>query len=212
MGHVPIHDSPGRLSATLREVSGALAGDTVSLRQLLALIGEEGMLLVCAVLTLPFLIPVSIPGVSTVFGLAIVLFSVGVTINRVPWLPAAILDRQLPAPALRQTFTKASGVVTRVEGVLRPRLLAVSGSGGARVLHGLGLILGGLLLMAPFGFVPFSNTLPALAILFLSLGLLERDGWLLVAGHVMNVATIVYFSVLVAGALAAGQGLLGLMG
>ena len=45
------------------------------------------MLLVCVFLTLPFLLPVSIPGVSTVFGLAIILIGVGVTLNRVPWLP-----------------------------------------------------------------------------------------------------------------------------
>ena len=212
MTGVRLHDSPGRLSVTLREVSAALSAETISLRQLLDLIGEEGMLLVCAVLTLPFLIPVSIPGVSTVFGLAIVLFSIGITVNRVPWLPRQILDRQLPAPALRQTFQKASGVVTRIEGIVRPRLLAVSGTPGARILHGAGLILGGLLLMVPFGFVPFSNTLPGIAILLLAVGLLERDGLLLVGGHLMNVATIVYFGTLVAGAVAAGRGLAGLIG
>jgi hypothetical protein len=212
MSGVHLHDSPGRLSVTLRDVSAALSSETISLRQLLGLIGEEGMLLVCAVLTLPFLIPVSIPGVSTVFGLAIVLFSIGITINRVPWLPRQILDRQLPAPALRQTFEKASGVVTRIEGIVRPRLLVVSGTPGVRVLHGAGLVLGGLLLMVPFGFVPFSNTLPAIAILLLALGLLERDGWLIVGGHLMNVATIIYFGSLVAGAVAAGRGLAGLMG
>jgi hypothetical protein len=212
MSGVKLHDSPGRLSVTLREVSAALSGQTISLRQLLDLIGEEGMLLVCAVLTLPFLIPVSIPGVSTVFGLAIVLFAIGITINRVPWLPRQILDRQLPAPALRQTFEKASGAVTRIEAIVRPRLGIVAGTPGARVVHGCGLLLGGLLLMVPFGFVPFSNTLPAIAILLLALGLLERDGWLLIGGHLMNVATIVYFSTLVAGALAAGRGLAGLIG
>jgi hypothetical protein len=212
MNGVRLHDSPGRLSVTLREVSAALSADTISLRQLLALIGEEGMLLVCAVLTLPFLIPVSIPGVSTVFGLAIVLFSIGITINRVPWLPRQILDRELPAPALRQTFDKAQKVVLRIEGIVRPRLLVVSSTPVVRLLHGAGLVLGGLLLMVPFGFVPFSNTLPAIAILLLALGLLERDGWLIVSGHLMNVATIIYFGTLVAGAVAAGRGLAGLMG
>ena len=206
------HAGGGRLSVTLQSVSTSLSGTTVSLRQMLELIGEEGMLLVCAVLTLPFLIPVSIPGVSTVFGLAIILFSVGVTVNRMPWLPRQILDRQLPAPALRQAFEKASGVAARIERVVRPRLQFVAGTAGARLLHGGGLVLGGILLMMPFGFVPFSNTLPGIAILLLALGLLERDGLLLIAGHLMNVATIIYFGILIAGAIAAGRGLAGLMG
>lgn len=212
MSDVHLHDSPGQLSVTLRRVAALLAGQTVSLRQMLELIGEEGMLLACAVLTLPFLIPVSIPGVSTVFGLAIVLFAVGITINRVPWLPGRILDRQLPAPALRQTFEKASRMVTRIERLVKPRLDFVAATPGARALHGCGLILGGLLLMAPFGFVPFSNTLPGIAILLLALGLLERDGLLLVAGHLMNVVTMIYFTTLLAGAVAAGRGLAELLG
>ena len=46
------------------------------------------------------------------------------------------------------------------------------------------LLLAGLLLMAPLGLVPFSNTLPALGVLFLSLGILERDGLFIVGdGH-----------------------------
>jgi hypothetical protein len=66
--------------------------------------------------------------------------------------------------------------------------------------------------MVPFGFVPFSNTLPGIAILLLALGLLELDGMLLIAGHLMNVVTVVYFTTLVVGAIAAGRGLAGLMG
>jgi hypothetical protein len=65
--------------------------------------------------------------------------------------------------------------------------------------------------MLPFGLVPFSNTLPALAALLLALGLIERDGVSIAAGYVMNVVTIVYFGSLVAGAIAAGQGALSLM-
>ena len=60
--------------------------------------------------------------------------------------------------------------------------------------------------------VPFSNTLPAVAILFLSLGMLERDGLLIVAGYLMNVATIFYFGALAIGAVLAGQGMLSLIG
>lgn len=66
--------------------------------------------------------------------------------------------------------------------------------------------------MFPLGLVPFSNTLPAVAILFLSLGMLERDGLLIVAGYLMNVATIFYFGALAIGAVLAGQGMLSLIG
>jgi hypothetical protein len=53
--------------------------------------------------------------------------------------------------------------------------------------------------MAPFGFIPFSNTLPALAIIFLALGMMERDGGSVILGHLANVATIIYFGFLIGG-------------
>lgn len=205
------HDSEGKLSATLLAVSNSLPAGTVSLRHLLAAIGEQGMLLLCALLTLPFMIPVSIPGVSTVFGFAILSIGIGVTINRVPWLPGRILDRPLATESLRQAFEKSLGIVGRVEKLVRPRALWITGSSALRLTHGLALIFGALLLMLPFGLVPFSNTLPALAILLLALGMLERDGLFIAAGYAMIVGTVAYFSSLIAAAIVAGQGALSLM-
>jgi hypothetical protein len=208
MTSVEFHDTGGKLSAALLEVTASLPAETVSLRELLRLIGEQGLLLVCALLSLPFLIPVSIPGVSTVFGLAIILIGIGVTLNRVPWLPRRILDRPLATAPLRQAFRAQARMVARFERFIRPRLTVLTASAALNVVHGLALVLAGVLLMFPLGLVPFSNTLPGIAILLLSLGILERDGVFIVAGHLMNVATIIYFGALALGAYKAGQGLL----
>jgi hypothetical protein len=211
MTAVTLHDTTGKLSRLLLEVTGNLRSETVTLRELLGLIGEQGMLLACAFLTLPFLIPVSIPGVSTVFGLAIILLGVGVTLNRVPWLPKKILDRPLPTAPLHKALQAQARLVARAEKLVRPRVTALTATKALNVVHGLALLLGGLLLMAPLGLVPFSNTLPALAVLLFALGMLERDGLFIIGGYLMNVATIGYFSVLAVGAYKAGLGLSGLI-
>jgi hypothetical protein len=62
----------------------------------------------------------------------------------------------------------------------------------------LSFILAGLLLMVPFGFIPFSNTLPALALIFLAVGMLQRDGVSILLGNLANGVTIVYFTILLA--------------
>ena len=212
MTGIEFRDAERKLSATLLGLSASLPAGTVSLRDLLELIGEQGMLLMCVFLTLPFLLPVSIPGVSTVFGLAIILIGVGVTLNRVPWLPRRILDRPLSTVLLKQAFEKGAHFVARFERLVRPRWLFLTQSVAVNVVHGLALVLAGVLLMFPLGLVPFSNTLPAVAILFLALGLLERDGLLIAGGYLMNVATIFYFATLAVGAVLAGQGMLSLIG
>jgi hypothetical protein len=212
MTGVQFRDSDRRLSATLIDVSERLPPGSASLRDLIALSGEQGLLLLSALLTLPFLLPVSVPGVSTVFGAAIILIGIGVTLNRVPWLPRKILDRPLPTMQIKSVFGRGAGLVARFEHLVRPRWLVLTRGASINRLHGSALILGGVLLLAPLGLVPFSNTLPGFAILFLALGMMERDGAFILAGYVMNLATIVYFSVLAVGAVMAGHGILGLIG
>ena len=74
------------------------------------------------------------------------------------------------------------------------------------------LVLSAILLMFPLGLIPFSNTLPALAILFLAIGMLQRDGIFIALGYLMIVATVVYFGALFAAAVLAGQGIMSLLG
>ena len=51
--------------------------------------------------------------------------------------------------------------------------------------------------MVPFGLIPLTNTLPGLAILFLSVGILQRDGGCILLGYLTNLVTVVYFTQLV---------------
>ena len=86
---VEFRDSTLPLSDTLRAMANAITGSTVTVRELLTLVGEQGLLLGLMFLTIPFLVPISIPGVSTVFGLVAILISLGVTFNRGVRSPSA---------------------------------------------------------------------------------------------------------------------------
>lgn len=200
-------DTTTSLSETLRNLIKGIRGPTVSLRDLMERIGEQGLLLVCAVAALPFLIPVSIPGVSTVFGAAIILISIAITLNRMPWLPEKILDRRLDTQKLVPALEKGANIVSRLDRLLKPRLSALTTGSTVNRLNGLAITLAGVLLMFPLGLIPFSNTLPGVAILLLSAGIMQRDGAVVLAGHFFNLFTIVYFGILAYAAFSAGQGL-----
>ena len=203
----PILDSKTSLSRALTDAASSLKGETASVRELLALIGEQGMLVLCIFLTIPFLVPVSIPGVSTVFGLLVVLIGVGVMTNRMPWLPSRLIDKRFPTQKLCPALEQGAKILQRLERYLHPRWRALTRSAAMNRFNGAMIVVAGLLLMAPFGLVPFSNTLPAFAILFLAAGMLEQDGLIVFLGYVFILGTIVYFAVLIAGAIAAGVGL-----
>lgn len=194
----------GSLEEKLKMVIGDLPPNGVTLEEIRDLVGKDGLLLLAMFLTIVFMVPVSVPGVSTVFGLAILLIGVSRLMGRSLWLPKRIAQRVLPAGKLRMVLNKGNIWLHRLEGVSRPhRLKYLASSGMPDILNNCALIAGAVLLMAPIPLIPFSNTLPALAILFLSIGLLQRDGLCILFGHFSNLATIIYFTVLTVGGGAA---------
>jgi hypothetical protein len=202
------NDSAKTLREKLDEVIEALPADRVTLSVVLDLIGREGLLIFAVFLTLPFMVPVSIPGVSTVFGAVLVLIGLSVMYNRRPWLPERLMQRAFPAEKLRAALRKGELWLERLERICRPRLPRLCRGRFMTRLNGFMLVAGALLLMAPFGFVPFSNTLPGLAILFLAVGILQQDGGAILLGYLTNLVTVIYFAVLVgAGAVAVRAGL-----
>ena len=181
-----------RFSTVLFDIARTIDFQGLTLRELLERFGERGLLMLCIVLTIPFLLPASIPGSSIPFGLVIALNGIGVLTHRSPWLPARLMNRRLDAKHLIAVLEKAGRLFARLEGLMHPRLLVLTHRGTIGRFNGILLVLSGILLMAPLP-LPFSNTLPAYAALFLSAGSLERDGYLILAGYLMVLLTIAYF-------------------
>ena len=188
------------LGEQIKLVIDQLPTNTVSLGEILELVGREGMLLLVAFLTLVFMVPVSIPGVSTIFGAAILLIGISRIFGRTLWLPKRFKERALPAGKLSSALEKGLVWVPRLEKISRPHRMAWLTQGRTmNIINDGALILGAVLLMAPFGFIPFSNTLPGIALLCLAVGLIQRDGAAVLLGHLANVVSIVYFGVLIGG-------------
>ena len=188
-----------RLASAIR----SLPPHGITLREIRDLIGSDGLMVLTAFLTVVFLVPVSIPGVSTVFGAGILLIGLSRLFRRDLWLPHRIGHRVVPTITLRSALERGVKTFRRLERFSRPQRVPWATSPGiARVLNDVAIVVGALLLMAPFGFVPFSNTLPAVALLLLAIGCLQRDGVCVVMGHVAIVATIGYFVLLIGGGAA----------
>ena len=202
-------DRSGSLGDQLEAIIAALPEDHLTLGQLLQVFGDEGLLLLTILLTLVFLIPVSIPGVSTVFGAAILLVGISRVFRRPLWLPAKLRARALPAARLRPALDGGLHWVRRLEKISKPyRLRGMVEGMLAELFNNLAFILAALLLMAPFGFVPFCNTLPGLALLLYAIGMIQRDGTAILLGHLANIGTLIYFGILIGGGGMAAHGLL----
>ncbi len=195
---ITTHDEP--VSKRLRSLVRSLPRTGITLSELIHQVGSDGLLILTALLTLVFLIPVSIPGVSTVFGAAILLIGVSRLFGRDLWIPSRMKHKIIGTKKLRPILRKALPWLQKIERLSRPnRIQWLVAKGPIERLNNASLILGAILLMMPFGMIPFSNTFPAVALLFFAIGLLQRDGVCVLLGHISNVVTIVYFGILITG-------------
>lgn len=188
------------LGEKIELIIGKLPPEQVTLFEIMDIVGADSLMLLTIFLSLVFLVPVSIPGVSTVFGTGILLIGITRLFSRKLWLPKKIAERKLSSEKLRAGFNRALVWFQRLEKISQPhRLRGLTTNGFMTLLNNLSFILAAILLMAPFGFIPFSNTLPALALIFLAVGLMQKDGGSILLGYLSNLATIVYFGFLIAG-------------
>ncbi len=166
--------------------------ETVTLREVIALLHGRGFVLLLMLLALPFTTPVPLPGLSTPFGLIIALIGVRLVFGEKPWLPARLLDTRLPPRVFAKVFELTRRIVLAFERLLRPRLLWVTGTPRRDQLHAVPIVVCALMLLLPLP-IPFSNTIPAWAILFTAAGMLERDGVFILTGYVATRLGVAFF-------------------
>ncbi|MBI4549881.1 MAG: exopolysaccharide biosynthesis protein [Candidatus Omnitrophica bacterium] len=182
-----------KFSQALLEIADAVDARGLALSELLEKIGVRGLLMFSMVLTVPFLLPVSIPGTSAPFGFIIALIAVGIILDRPPWLPQRLMSKRISKEHSLALLTQGAGLFAKIEKLIHPRLALLTHRATMGRVNGAVLALSAVLLMAPLP-LPLTNTLPAYGVLFLAAGSLERDGYAVLAGYLMVALTILYFT------------------
>ncbi|MCE7698736.1 MAG: exopolysaccharide biosynthesis protein, partial [Methanobacterium paludis] len=86
-------------------------------------------------------------------------------------------------------------VLTTLEKFTKPRSMFLFSTPVMKYVNSLIIIICAFLLMLPLP-VPLTDFLPAYGILFLAVGSLERDGYLIFAGYLLVIVTTIYFSLI----------------
>lgn len=150
-------------------------------------VAERGFGLLMMVLGLPMLIPVLPPGASTIVGPIYSLLSIQLVVGlERPWLPARLRRRTLSPRTVGSLRQRGIPLVRRLERFSRPRFHILHHPVMVRVAA-LVVFAMGLILLSP---APFLNTLPALAVMLIGIGLLNDDGYFVLAGTVLGIVLV----------------------
>jgi hypothetical protein len=182
----------------LRIVEANSRAEGITLNELLEHTEGRGFYLVVILLSLPFIVPVSIPGVSTVLGLSIALLSFKLAFGAQPRLPLFMGNRRLSPQAQKKVLTGSVKFLRVVEKLVKPRRTVWMTTRPARFANAMLMTLMGLFLALPFPpLPPLTNALPCYSIILLAASMMEEDGVTIWFAYALCLSTIFYLVVII---------------
>jgi hypothetical protein len=187
------------LSQRLAQIAQTSGADRIQLSELARQLQSRvwgGLLVIFAAINV---IPLP-PGTNTFIAIPLVLVSAQMLFGRAsPWFPARVDRRGVTKAELEKLIAKMAWFEARVERVFRPRLGKLTCPSATRVI---GLVCMVLSVVAGLPILMIHNA-PAVAIVLFGLGLIYRDGVLVILGAVAAVLSVIFDAALVIWGVAA---------
>ena len=169
---------------------------SIDMERILKIFSGKGRDFIILLMSLPFCLPIQIPGLSVPFGLVIAFIGFRMIFGKHIWLPQKILKKEISSNALKKIAKIGVWFVKKMKKFVRPRMEQFCYGSVSKIVNGVLVVILGLLLAMPLP-VPFTNLAAAWSLLFLSFGLLEDDGLFVVLGYGMTILTFVFLFILI---------------
>jgi hypothetical protein len=184
------------ISAMIQEFTQTLSTGPMTVQAFLNRFPHQVISLMMLMVSLPSAIPHGIPGMSSVFSLPLVVLSVPLILGsqKIP-MPVWLGKLSFREETLAKIFKVCVPYLQKAETLLKPRLLWAISPWMERIV-GFVIVVLAIILLLP---IPFGNVPPALCVCLLSLGLLAKDGLVVLIG--------IGASLTVIGLLAGGVGM-----
>lgn len=187
-------DGSLRTSELLQKFLEKYQGDEIRLRDLFNELGDRAFgttLLICA---LPEALPLPIAGISAFVAMPLMLLSGQLVLGfEQPWLPDWIVDQPFKKEHCEMVISAAIPFLEQLEQFVEPRLPFFT---SAEAERGVGVILFFLSFIIALP-IPFGNMLPAIIIVLICLGLIEKDGLIIaISGMISGITPALLLLVL----------------
>lgn len=180
--------SPITTQSLLDAVADTAPEGGVSLGELLDEFRQRAFGLGILIASLPLFVPLPI-GTGAVSGPLVVLLGLQLMLLQThPWLPGFVARYRVKHDSLQRLRTRLGPWLGRLERLSHPRLQGVIDRGPASMFTGLMLVAVGILAALP---IPFTNYPFGLLLALFAIGLIERDGALVLLAWALSLTAIV---------------------
>ncbi|MCG7391401.1 exopolysaccharide biosynthesis protein [Microvirga sp. ACRRW] len=158
-------------------------GERLTVRDIMAVLQDRAFAVLIVLLGLPNCLPMP-PPIPLVCGLLLALVAIQIVFGRdAPWLPKQLMNRSLARVDVERAVGRAMPAFRKLERFSRPRMTFLDTPLAMRVMGAIILVMALGLLFAP----PFVGQIPmGLAVCLVGLGLVERDGLVIVGGLIIG--------------------------
>lgn len=167
----------------------------ISLGKILEVLSGRGRALLILFLSLPFCLPIQIPGMSTPFGVVIAFIGLRIAFSHRVWIPRRILAIRLEPKKLDKLLSSALSFVQKTRRFTHPRYTHLVRSPLMMVANGVFIFFLGMILALPLP-IPLSNLFAAWSLFFIALALLEDDGLFVLLSYAIAIAGGLFFTFL----------------
>jgi hypothetical protein len=139
------------------------------------------------IFALPNLIPLPIPGISTVLGTPLIVLSYQLVKGRdVPWFPKWLARRSIECSKLKKAILYILPYLQRLEAILKPRLSFLVDPPMERFIAAICLAMAVIMVLP----IPLGNWFPAVTICLFLLAIIERDGMMAILGFITSIISV----------------------
>ncbi len=183
-------DDPSRgFIAVARSLADAAGPQGLTVGEIVDRLDERAAALLILILTLPCLVP-GLPG-AQILAVGLFLLAGQILIGRAePWLPGWFKRVRIKAEWLKAIAGFAEKRLGWTQHLSRPRWTLLASGAGER-LAALAMVLASIAVM-----LPITNTVPSIGLLFLSVGILQRDGVFVAIGAAIAFAWVLLLATL----------------
>ena len=180
-----------KISSKLKNLIQKERKKDLTIKQMIDKFNEKDYLFLIILFALPPATPLAfIPGFSFLFGLSIALISIHLLLGRKkPWLPKKLFKKKIASQKINQAIDRASPYIEKLENFVQLRFVFLSSKRIKYFFIALILALS-FFLMTP---IPYVDFISSVLIILISIGLIERDGLLLLV--VSCIASLFLFAI-----------------
>lgn len=178
-----------KLASILQDLIKNLDHRSYTLGEVHASLGTHTPAIGILFLSVPFLQPIPVPGLSTVLGIIMSILGFTIMTNISLKIPKTLAKRKLPENLLQIVLKTLNFILVKTDRFIKKRGVEIIEKPAMNFFIGLFVIISALFLSLPLP--PGTNFPPAIVSFILALGLLEKDLALITFGFIIFIVEVV---------------------